>query len=492
MRDLLARIAGWAVERPAPVLAATVLVTLVGAIAALRLEADAGTSQLVDRDSETFAATEEFKREFGDDAVVVLVKGDLEQLMLTEDIGTLLALEGCLSGNAPEESSATQAAPEPCAELAESKPARVVYGPGTFLNQFAIQAQRLLSAQSEATVAQARKAYVAAARDARRAGASQVEQRRVGQAAAQEVLGAFQQEILDLAVRYGQTGLPSLDDPTFVSSVVFDSRSPGQPKARFSYLFPSADAALISVRLRPELSESERGEAIDLIRAAVADPAFEIRKSEYVVSGVPVVVDGLAEKLSGEIFVLLAVALAVMALTLTLVFGPPIRLLPLLVALGAASVTFGVLAAVGGSLTMASLAVMPILIGLAVDYAIQFQARFAESRRAGSSPARAAVEAAARGGPAIATAALATGAGFLVLLLSPIPMIRGFGLLLVLGITVAFALALTVGLATLSLTQAAARRPSAAAGSALARRGEGALQRAGEARERAAARIAAA
>ena len=89
--------------------------------------------------------------------------------------------------------------------------------------------------------------------------------------------------------------------------------------------------------------------------------------------------------------------------------------------------------------------------------------------RAGSSPPRAAVEAAARGGPVIATAGLATVAGFAVLVLSPIPMVRGFALLLVLGIVVAFALALTVGLSSLSLLKPAsgrrapeARRPSAA------------------------------
>ena len=35
---------------------------------------------------------------------------------------------------------------------------------------------------------------------------------------------------------------------------------------------------------------------------------------------------------------------------------------------------------------MASIAVLPILIGLAVDYAIQFQARFTEARASGSSP----------------------------------------------------------------------------------------------------------
>ena len=146
-----------------------------------------------------------------------------------------------------------------------------------------------------------------------------------------------------------------------------------------------------------------------------------------------------------------------MAAVLALIFGPPVRLLPLAIALAAVAILFGCLAAIGGSLTMASLAVLPILIGLAVDYAIQFQARFAEARALGSSPPRAAVEAAARGGPVIATAAVATAAGFTVLLLSPIPMVRGFGLLLLVGIVVAFFLALTVGLAGLSLTAGARR-----------------------------------
>ena len=76
---------------------------------------------------------------------------------------------------------------------------------------------------------------------------------------------------------------------------------------------------------------------------------------------------------------------------------------------------------------MASIAVLPVLIGLAVDYAIQFQARFDESAgRREPEPRRRRHRAAARvGGPTIATAGLATAAGFLVLLLSPVPMVRG-------------------------------------------------------------------
>ena len=154
-------------------------------------------------------------------------------------------------------------------------------------------------------------------------GSSAAQQQAAAQAAGQEVLAAFEQQVRELAVKYGQTGIPRLDDPTFVSSVVFDSARPGQPKPRFSLFWPSADSAQILVRLRPDLSQSERSEAIDQIRAAVADPAFRIRDASYVVSGAPVVVDGLAEKLSSAIFVLLIAALVVMTLTLALVFRPP-------------------------------------------------------------------------------------------------------------------------------------------------------------------------
>jgi hydrophobe/amphiphile efflux-3 (HAE3) family protein len=97
---------------------------------------------------------------------------------------------------------------------------------------------------------------------------------------------------------------------------------------------------------------------------------------------------------------------------------------------------------------MASIAVVPILIGLAVDYAVQFQSRVQEH---GSTGREAVVRAAQAGAPTIAVAALATATGFLVLLLSPVPMVRGFALLLVLGIGVALACALVAGSAAMVL-----------------------------------------
>src|SRR3954471_4564330 len=159
MRNLLARIAGRAVERPTPVIVAAVLLTLIGAVAALRLQADRSPDSLVNRGSGTYAATQEFYDQFGDEPVEILVKGDLRQLLLTDNVGRLLALESCLSGKAPGGQVVNgQPAPPSCAAIARLDPSTVVFGPATFLNQFAIQAQKLFSKETQAAQAQAQQA----------------------------------------------------------------------------------------------------------------------------------------------------------------------------------------------------------------------------------------------------------------------------------------------------------------------------------------------
>jgi hydrophobe/amphiphile efflux-3 (HAE3) family protein len=465
MSSWFSRLASWSIARRGAVVAATVFVTLIGVASAARLDTDAGTSTLVDEDSEAFVATERFHELFGDEAIAVLVQGDLRSLVLTENLGRLLRLEGCLAGNLSEEQVAQaqaaqaqagqgptrpQTVPAACDQLAQRDPVRVVFGPATFLNQSVLQAERFFAQQYQAALEQAEAEAEAAAAAARRDGASTEEQQVVAQAARQQVLSNFYGDIVGLGVQTGLTGPPRLDDPQFVSSVVFDSRFPGQPKEKFGMLFPSENAAQIIVRLEPELSGEDQAEAIGLIREAVADPEFRLDGGGYVLSGVPVVVEELAEEFRGEIFVLLAAAVAVMALVLTLVFGPPMRLLALALALAATAVAFGLLSLTGGALTMASIAVLPVLIGLAVDYAIQFQARHREAVASEEAPERAGRSAAVRGGPVIATAAAATAAGFAVLWLSPVPMVRGFGILLVLGIAVALVAALTTGIAVLT------------------------------------------
>jgi hydrophobe/amphiphile efflux-3 (HAE3) family protein len=417
------RVAAWAAAHAKPLLAVTVVVAVGAAVGATQIPTDAGVDTLTDSGSTTYKATQQVRQEFGEEPVVVLVKGELPQLLLTPNIFKLVRLEGCLSGKVPK---GVKPIPGPCTELAELGAVEFLSGPATFLNESVVQIEDQLRRLAE---------HVPAER--------------------------FREYLLAVATKYGITSAPSIDNEEFVSTVVFDLARPrGTPKARLSYLFPNAHSAQIVIRLKPDLSESERRRAIELIEAAVAEatprkacgeggkaaPCFTLDRGSYVVSGAPVVIEGVAQALKDALLVLFAIALAVMAAVLFLVFRSRWPLLPLAIALMAVAITFGLLALVGGSLTMASIAALPILIGLSVDYAIQFQARFDELGSAR--------EAAVAGGPTIATACLATAAGFLALQLSPIPMVRGFGWLLIVGIAIAFALALTIGLATLGLRRA--------------------------------------
>jgi hydrophobe/amphiphile efflux-3 (HAE3) family protein len=450
--DLLGRVVRAVTRRPLVVLALTAVFALAGAALALRLEPSVATDTLVDSGSESFKATERFKRDFGDEAVLVLVRGDLTRTVLTQDLQRVLRLEGCLSGNVPKRG--LRDLPPVCREIATVDPAKAVYGPGTFINTAATQIADQFAAQERANRRQAARAAEAARRLSARRGDPPAEQQRLADAASEAVRARFVQSAIQLGLRYGLTDIPRINDPSFVSALVFDSRAGdvGVPKSRFAYLFPSKNAALIQVRLRPGLSDAERRRAIGLIEEATEQRVFAPREgARYIVTGVPVVTEGLADTVQSSIFVLLGAALVLMAATLGLVFRSRLRLLPLALALAAAAMTFGALSLAGGSLTMASIAVLPVLIGLAVDYAIQFQARFDEAlARPGVRSARdAAVTAAAAGGPTILTAGVATAVGFLVLLLSPVPMVRGFGALLVLGIALALLCALCAGFAVL-------------------------------------------
>ena len=448
-------------RRPLVTIAVLVALAIAGGVAALGLRTSAGTDTLVSGSSDSAQETERFKQSFGDEAVVVLVKGNLQRTLYSADLGRLIRLEGCLSGNVPDEG--LRDLPGTCRKIAALDPARVVFGPGTFINTSVNQISAGLQQRSQATARQAEQAAAAALAQARRRGAPAARARALAAQAREAVARNFEDQVLELGLRYRLTSPPSVDNPAFIDTLVFERPQGGPvgvPKPRFSYLFPSRDSALIQVRLRPGLSDQERTRTIELIRAATGERAFRLEQGgRYVVTGVPVVVDGLAREISSGIFWLLGASVLVMAATLTLVFRTRLRLLPLGLALAAAAMTYGVLALTGGSLTMASIAVLPVLIGLAVDYAIQFHARFDELRAGARDGPAAASAAAAAGGPTIATAGIATAMGFLVLLLSPVPMVRGFGLLVVAGIAIALACALTAGFAVLGRFAGGPGRP---------------------------------
>ena len=79
----LRRLVGAVTRRPLLVLGLTAVLALGGAALALRLKPSAATETLVNRGSQSFKDTERFKHDFGDEAVIVLVKGNLQRELLT-------------------------------------------------------------------------------------------------------------------------------------------------------------------------------------------------------------------------------------------------------------------------------------------------------------------------------------------------------------------------------------------------------------------------
>jgi uncharacterized protein len=490
MKERFEGIASAAARRPLVTLGVIAVLALVGGLLALRLQPDAGTDTFVSNSTPSAQATADDHRHFGGDAVVILVREPLTDLVETKDLAIVSQLEACLAGHtivAGREAFTTAPASNPpyggwrspCGRLRRLGAAEVVYGPGTFLNRAVTavdqQITQVLTSANTTIQKDESAAYRLSLAQHMSPSKAAAEARSVGQLAEQQQL----QQLEQLALQSGITGMVQIDSIEFIRQIVFDPlRGVNQPKARFSYLFPTANSALIQVRLRPSLSSSQQAAAIADIRQAVGMPMFHLSYGgTYTVSGVPVVINDLASTITGSIALLLIVALIVMAITLRLVFRSRLRLLPLAIALAACGITFGLVSLVGGTLTMASIAVLPILIGLAVDYAIQFQSRVEEARRAeGASRLlveRAIARAAGAGVPTIATAALATATGFLVLELSPIPMVRQFGILLVVGIAVAFACAITAGSAALALADRRRGTPPALEALASAWRGAG-------------------
>jgi len=465
MGRVLERLARAAASRPAVTLGIVVALALCGGALALRLQPNTNSDTFVSRSSPTFQASLDDNNHFGSDPVVILIREPLTDLVETKDLATVSQLEACLAGEvlvANQQLQAFTPVPagsakpyggwnSPCGKLMKARPAQVVYGPGTFLNRAVAAvnteiAQITSAAQQTVQTAKTSAYRIALARHLSRQEATKLENAAGSIAQAQETTN-----LLQMYLTSGISGQPRIDDPQFIPEIVFDqTRGVNQPKARFAYLFPSANSALIQVRLKASLTPAQQAQAIKWIQEAVQMPMFRSAyHGTYTVSGVPVVTDALASTITGGIAGLLAAAVFVMGVVLLLVFRSRPRLLPLGIALAAAGITFGAVSLVGASLTMASIAVLPILIGLAVDYAVQFQARTEE---AGGDVAQAAAAAA----PTIATAALATAAGFLALLLSPVPMVRGFGEILIVGIAIALACAFTAGSAAMVLSR---RRP---------------------------------
>ena len=111
---------------------------------------------------------------------------------------------------------------------------KVVFGPGTFINEAAERIDEQLTAQTKQ--AEARRSRRSGRREGRaRARRRQRQAAQAGQQAGSITLARFKEGLATLALQYGLTERPSLENLNFISTLVFESRKPaGTPKQRFA------------------------------------------------------------------------------------------------------------------------------------------------------------------------------------------------------------------------------------------------------------------
>ncbi|MBP2030425.1 hydrophobe/amphiphile efflux-3 (HAE3) family protein [Methanohalophilus levihalophilus] len=158
----------------------------------------------------------------------------------------------------------------------------------------------------------------------------------------------------------------------------------------------------------------------------------------------------MEDEMNSSISYLLMISIILMFVVLYIVFRHVRwRLLPLGIVMIGVIYTFGAMGFLDIPMTMVSMAAFPILIGLGIDYAIQFHNRIEEELECGECESEAVVQTVKHTGPAVLIALLITSMGFVSLFTSTVPMIQDFGKLLLIGVAMCFIASLFVGVTTL-------------------------------------------
>lgn len=214
----------------------------------------------------------------------------------------------------------------------------------------------------------------------------------------------------------------------------------GNPRPEVARFFPTGHVLAV-VRLAGGLDGDGIAEATQITNEAVDASTFP---DDTIVAGTPRLVDEITSSITSDLARTGAIALGLMVLVLLLVFRARWRLLSLPVVLVGVLWTFGVAGAVGIPLTFVTMAGLPVLIGLGVDFAVQFHNRYEEEMRRGDTPDVALIDAIIHIGPAVGIAVAATILGFVTLVLSAVPAVRQFGVLLAMGAVLLYLAALFV------------------------------------------------
>jgi len=247
-------------------------------------------------------------------------------------------------------------------------------------------------------------------------------------------------------MNYQMTGRYAIPDTDEEIKAIIDSNPD-----TFETLTPDETHMIISVVMAGSTTETKQEEILYATEEAISFSDFPPSYS-IIVTGDPAFQISMNDEMNSSMGPLLGISAFFMLIVLNLVFRHVRwKLLPLPVVLIGIIFTFGAMGYLGIPLSMVSMAAFPVLIGLGIDYAIQFHNRIEEELQENKNKTHAIVATVKNTGPAVLVALGMTALGFVSLFTSSVPMIRDFGKLLLIGIIMCYIAAIFVGVITISL-----------------------------------------
>lgn len=167
-------------------------------------------------------------------------------------------------------------------------------------------------------------------------------------------------------------GLP--EKQSTLDNMIYDDEEELRPM--FEEVIVDDQHMLMMIKFKGATDDTEKSEIVETINNYLYTEPID--SAETLVSGKPVLDNAIRSSMQENIQKMMGLALLIMIVVLFFVFKVHWRLLPLLTVLIAVIGTVGIMGWLQFPITMVSMAVFPILIGLGIDYAIQFQNRYAE------------------------------------------------------------------------------------------------------------------
>ncbi|QOY36464.2 MMPL family transporter [Anaerobacillus isosaccharinicus] len=169
-------------------------------------------------------------------------------------------------------------------------------------------------------------------------------------------------------------GIPQEQDT--LNKLLYEHNGNGELRSGFADMVTDDRYTSMIITFRGGVSDSDKNDFIKGLSKSYNERLYP--ELDIIISGKPVLDDDIRRSMQESIQQMLALSSVFMVLILLIVFRVSWRLLPLAIIFIALLGTVGVMGWIGIPVTMVSMAVFPILIGLGIDYAIQFQSRYTE------------------------------------------------------------------------------------------------------------------